>query len=61
MFIRISPPGDVGNAWPPRIPGTARSFAEEMANRNKRNVKILRSIGVSSDRINDLESKGTLG
>lgn len=38
--IRVTAPGDVGNAWPPFFPGSERSPAEEMVNRNKRSVSI---------------------
>lgn len=38
--IRVTAPGDVGNLWPPLFPGTNRSPAEEMVNRNKRSVSI---------------------
>lgn len=39
--VRIVPPGDPGLRWPPHLPGTsARSFAEETVNRNKRSVAI---------------------
>lgn len=39
--VRIVPPGDTGLRWPPHLPGTsARSFAEETVNRNKRSVAV---------------------
>jgi len=38
--IRVAIPGDQGLQWPPTIPGTTRSFAEETINRNKRSVAV---------------------
>ena len=38
--IRVVPPGDTGILWPPMLPGTERSFAEDAVNRNKRSIGI---------------------
>ncbi|MPY93855.1 MAG: CoA transferase [Acidimicrobiia bacterium] len=38
--VRIDLPGSTGLGWPPKIPGTELSFADQTVNRNKRSVSL---------------------